>query len=1289
MGVLGILKHLRNIVGARKRAAARTITACTTAALLALSFQNAAAQKRPGSRSQHRLDLRALTFGTMEVNRVRCPIDNIGDVCTDPVTFGGGGFWPKGTPNQYIFNSGLLAAAMIPGDAGFAWAGDTVGAYFLIPSGGIGAGDPLSSVFNSLDPDDLANWPVGATVRDTTIYNDVLIGLESVAQQDLWTRFWDGNPRIGDHRVHPMGILVEERGLAWNYPSGNEDIIYFIYTFYNITAEDDSMYSGLYPDIRDSIAEIARSYVSGVEEYFGIDIPPQGYSLGDFYAALYMDPDVGGALRNYATAVLPFDMGIGYNSEFLEFNWFYPPEINGPPFARAPGFVGVKYLKSPLDPATGQEVGLTMFSSTQYPGAGGGTDFPDPIGSQQLWRYLSGNISQVAGDGDCTFPNPKELRICYLQEVPHDARFYQSSGPFTLNPGEAASIVVAYVFAAPVAAPLEGRIGGDLFPGTPYTGDSLLADPSKVRLIDSIAGWLSADDLNANGAYDQEEVTSVPRSLLDKALVAQAVFDNKFLLPFAPEPAVFYPVAGDNQVTVVWQKSATEFVGDAFFPVASNPSSPLYDPNFRQFDVEGYRIYRGRTTGQLELIVQYDYAGTTFTDFDGQVDYPGNCAPELGITTDCPTFPNDVNIVSDFVQIPGRGIPESGRVLLSDGATVLNVDADTAVTGGASGMPPIEDTGVPFAFVDLGVRNGFTYHYAVTAFDVNSVASGPSSLESARVTKSIRPRSVAGNFEATVTVQGISGDDGEPLNPTAPWPEIDGADGTFDGPIPPVNTGLLELTAALTEALPLGDIFVRTDSVDRGWAGGFGDPPNLYVTMGAGGTVVQRAVAITEPSFNSAVPHSGSFSQALVPYDSSAMEVLGIEFNQDVRMPIQYTWTTTGMAHSSQAVATASGRYGVAGFEGSRYLGHSRWYEEGGSPTADPTVTSEASAANNAGQLTGVSWIWAPSAYRSSTSDVSVSLRGQGASGYTAWYPADFTVTWGAGGAITVRDETHHVTLPFNNAGGSGYGFLTLSSVLATGMDATIWASDVDDGVGSSAYDVIAYQHLYMTDPTCSDDWWEIPAYCVTLSQTAEVQPLDVNQPDGVSDGNGIVLMINGEYFFLGVDALPADGTQWHLQAVSGVFAADCTPSLGPVMTDCVDYTFSPNNLRPSIVPGLSYKITVTQQASVRADSVGDLKNVHTVPDPYYVTTSLEATGNDKRIQFVNLPTQAIIRIYSLSGILVAMVEHNDPTGGGTAFWDVRNRNNQTVASAVYFYHVETPTGQEKIGRFTVVNFAM
>ena len=37
--------------------------------------------------------------------------------------------------------------------------------------------------------------------------------------------------------------------------------------------------------------------------------------------------------------------------------------------------------------------------------------------------------------------------------------------------------------------------------------------------------------------------------------------------------------------------------------------------------------------------------------------------------------------------------------------------------------------------------------------------------------------------------------------------------------------------------------------------------------------------------------------------------------------------------------------------------------------------------------------------------------------------------------------------------------------------------------------------------------------------------------------------------------------------------------------------------------------------------------------------------------------------------------------------WDLRNRNNQVVASGVYFYHIEAGDAR-KVGRFTVVNFA-
>jgi hypothetical protein len=78
----------------------------------------------------------------------------------------------------------------------------------------------------------------------------------------------------------------------------------------------------------------------------------------------------------------------------------------------------------------------------------------------------------------------------------------------------------------------------------------------------------------------------------------------------------------------------------------------------------------------------------------------------------------------------------------------------------------------------------------------------------------------------------------------------------------------------------------------------------------------------------------------------------------------------------------------------------------------------------------------------------------------------------------------------------------------------------------------------------------------------------------------------------------------------------------------------------------------------------------------------------------VGLPEKAIVRIYSVSGVLVRMLEHDasrysatSASQGNEMIWDLRNRNNQVVASGVYFYHVEAGDAR-RVGRFTVVNFA-
>ena len=118
----------------------------------------------------------------------------------------------------------------------------------------------------------------------------------------------------------------------------------------------------------------------------------------------------------------------------------------------------------------------------------------------------------------------------------------------------------------------------------------------------------------------------------------------------------------------------------------------------------------------------------------------------------------------------------------------------------------------------------------------------------------------------------------------------------------------------------------------------------------------------------------------------------------------------------------------------------------------------------------------------------------------------------------------------------------------------------------------------------------------------------------------------------------------------------------------------------------MTYKVDKITEVGEESDSL--LARVHTVPDPYYVTTALEASTNTKILKFVNLPPKAIVRIYSVSGVLVKILEHNDPSFGGEETWDLRTRNNQFVASGVYFYHVESSSGRTKIGRMTVVNFA-
>jgi hypothetical protein len=1279
---------------------------------------------RPGPQASRRgFDLfQGAKTVLMNVNRIECNLIDRGKVCNNPL--GGGsledGIWPKGSADNYIYNGGLQLGAIVTSATPFTWVGDTVGVYFMDPRGNQEMGEGLTNIFTSSNKDDLDNWPDDAIIRDASLYDASLIDRQFISQQDAWVRYWDGNASLGSGRKHPMGVMVEQRALAWNFPSGNEDVLYVLFRFVNITASDPTVYdtsssliaAGYTAGQRAEIGGVGTRFANSMNQLYNITIPAEGFTFHNMFAAFFQDADVAGATANFSTTSLPFAMSYAYEADWLGLAGFsYPPDIFGAPFAAVTGLEGVKYLKSPINPATGQEFGISMWSNTNNPNSGG---FIDPSGVSQMYRYISATISPAFGDGACNSANPPVQRYCNAVQTAADTRFFMSSGPFDLGPGQTSVIVVAIVFAAPVAslpadatgpvalpafslAPYVGNVNG-MPPGFPTLPDRLASGLDTVRTIERVAGWKAYKDVNGDGSIEQDEVTTLPRSLLNKSLVAQAVFNSKFLLPFAPDAPQFYLVPGDGQVTVVWQKSTTENPttgGDPYFKVASDVTNALYDPNYRKFDVEGYRVWRGRTASDMRVIAQFDYAGTTFTDYTGQVFDPTNpnCAPELGLGTaaDCGvdfTYPyvgtgnsKDYDISGDLIQVP-----PGGRTLLASG-NIIVVKADTAITGGASGYPAPTDNGVPFTYVDNTVQNGFTYYYAVTAFDVNSATSGPSSLQSGLVPNHVLPRASAPNEVDAVLSFGLYGDDTTKLDPSKTW-KIDGATGRFIGTPPPTDALSAVFQPLVPQLLPALSLTATIDSLvatslstdaSAGCAAdfnGLGACYTAYLTFDRDGVLTKFVVPVFYPFWASfdALSNTAGLGALQVAADSVAVGRYGIPtgfstFNAAVGATLyEAIMNSNAEGHSSRRLL------------GGVSPGGSRWFEGADETLDHPTYSIRL------GHLAGVDSIWAP-IHHTDTDPLTAGNQTYANSTLMQCFPyiaaplgreADVQFTWGSGGTIaSVRDITHHVDVAFDPHPEATYGFVgDANGDGVIDWDDFNFLEEVsqfnDDNIGQLGF-------CNHTDPGDGNRY--------QLRQNPVIGPVSTNQAQvgAPQTGTGFGLYVNGERFIFQLTGgtPPASGTVWTLRTYAGLVRA----SSGGATTTPSGYSFSAVP-RPPLIPGLKVVFSVPARTDTRALTAADLKNVHTVPDPYYVTNELENAETNKILRFVNLPPRAIIRIYSASGILVRIITHNDAALGSEAVWDLRNRNNQYVASGVYFYHVETPEGLTKIGRFTVVNFA-
>lgn len=121
------------------------------------------------------------------------------------------------------------------------------------------------------------------------------------------------------------------------------------------------------------------------------------------------------------------------------------------------------------------------------------------------------------------------------------------------------------------------------------------------------------------------------------------------------------------------------------------------------------------------------------------------------------------------------------------------------------------------------------------------------------------------------------------------------------------------------------------------------------------------------------------------------------------------------------------------------------------------------------------------------------------------------------------------------------------------------------------------------------------------------------------------------------------------------------------------------------------YKFATVKQTVDVAKAKETLDEVAVVPNPYvgaarWEPQRLTTSGRgERRIYFINLPQQATIRIYTLSGDHVITLEHDSNLLDGKLAWDLITKGGIAAAPGVYIYHVDAPGIGEKIGRFALI----
>jgi hypothetical protein len=124
----------------------------------------------------------------------------------------------------------------------------------------------------------------------------------------------------------------------------------------------------------------------------------------------------------------------------------------------------------------------------------------------------------------------------------------------------------------------------------------------------------------------------------------------------------------------------------------------------------------------------------------------------------------------------------------------------------------------------------------------------------------------------------------------------------------------------------------------------------------------------------------------------------------------------------------------------------------------------------------------------------------------------------------------------------------------------------------------------------------------------------------------------------------------------------------------------------PNIKDSYSFKIAGSKVDYQRV--VNEMNKIRVVPNPYIVSSLYEPEFGELRreplrqIQFINLPTECTIYIFTIDADLIKTINHNSTNG--TEVWDLRTEGGRELAAGMYIYVVKTKDSEYK-ERFAII----